>query len=275
MNLPFNAAALELSLRFFLKYGILILYVFFERRVILQENFDDFEMETTSIWSFPDRGNWATHAGNYRGNWSPYIPKNLILRYTKENDWVLDPFLGSGTTAVEAALLQRNFIGVDINPNALELAQNNMKGIDTECHNVLKLGDACKLDFLKNNSIDLICMHPPYCNIIKYSRNLDGDLSLLEENDFYEKMKKVAEESHRILKQGKYLGLLIADMRKNGYIIPLGFNVMQIFQNQGFLLKEIVIKEQHNCRSTAKWNNISQNRNFLLIKHEYLLIFRK
>ena len=183
--------------------------------------------------------------------------------------------MGSGTTAVEAALLNRNFVGVDINPKSLKLAEKNMKGIETKCHNILKLGDACDLGFLKSNSIDFICMHPPYCDIIKYSKDIEGDLSLLNESEFYEQMKKVAKEGYRILKKEKYLALLIADMRKKGNIVPLGFNVMQIFQNQGFALKEIVIKEQHNCRSTEKWGNISKNKNFLLIKHEYLLILKK
>ena len=241
----------------------------------MQENIKDFELESTSIWSFPDRGNWATHSGSYRGNWSPYIPRNLIMRYTKEKEWVLDPFLGSGTTAVEAALLNRNFVGVDINPQSIELTEKNMNGIKTQCHNVLKLGNACNLDFMKSNSIDLICMHPPYCDIIKYSVDIEGDLSLLRESEFYEQMEKVAKEGCRILKKGKHLALLIADMRKKGNIVPLGFNVMQIFLNQGFLLKEIVIKEQHNCRSTEKWENIGKNKNFLLIKHEYLLILKK
>ena len=241
----------------------------------MQKEYKNFELETTSIWSFPERGNWATHSGKYRGNWSPYIPRNLILRYTKEKAWVLDPFVGSGTTAIEAALLNRNFVGVDINPRALKLAEKNMNGIVTKCHNVFKQGDACKLEFMKDNSIDLICMHPPYCDIIKYSEDIEGDLSLLCESEFYEKMKSVAQESYRILKKGKYLAILIADIRKKGNIVPLGFNVMQIFQESGFVLKEIVIKEQHNCRSTERWEDISQKRNFLLIKHEYLFILKK
>lgn len=252
-----------------------ILCTILKGRVYLQNELDNFELETTSIWSFPERGNWSTHSGTYRGNWSPYIPRNLILRYTKEKDWVLDPFLGSGTTAVEAALLNRNFVGVDINPKSVKLAKKNMENVDTLCHNVIRLGNACKLDFLKDDSIDLICMHPPYCNIIKYSEDISGDLSLLSENEFYEAMKNVAREGYRILKKGKYLAVLIADMRKKGNIIPLGFNVMQIFQEIGFTLKEIVIKEQHNCRSTEKWTDISKNKNFLLIKHEYLLILKK
>ncbi len=76
----------------------------------------DFKLEATTVWSFKQRGNWATHNGKYRGNWSPYIPRNLILRYSKENDVVLDPFIGSGTTLVETKLLKRKGIGVDINP---------------------------------------------------------------------------------------------------------------------------------------------------------------
>ena len=63
---------------------------------------EDFELETNTVWAFPDRGKWATHDAKYRGNWSPYIPRNVILRYSKENDTVLDQFVGGGTTAVEA-----------------------------------------------------------------------------------------------------------------------------------------------------------------------------
>lgn len=74
----------------------------------------NFELEKNTVWSFKSRGNWATHNGNYRGNWSPYIPRNVILRYSKENDLVLDYFCGSGTTAVECKLLNRNFWNKDL-----------------------------------------------------------------------------------------------------------------------------------------------------------------
>jgi hypothetical protein len=70
-----------------------------------------FTPETTTVWSFPDRGYWATHIGNYRGNWSPYIPRNLILRYTAPGDLVLDQMAGSGTTVVECKLLGRRAVG--------------------------------------------------------------------------------------------------------------------------------------------------------------------
>ena len=81
---------------------------------------DNFQLEKSSVWSFPERGNWATHDSKYRGNCSPYVIRNLLLRYSKEGDWVLDQFVGGGTSLVEAKLLNRNIIGIDINPRALE-----------------------------------------------------------------------------------------------------------------------------------------------------------
>ena len=74
---------------------------------------EDFELEMNTVWSFPKRGDWATHDAKWRGNWSPYIPRNILLRYSKENDLVLDQFAGGGTTLVEAKLLNRDIIGVD------------------------------------------------------------------------------------------------------------------------------------------------------------------
>lgn len=67
----------------------------------------------------------------------------------------------------------------------------------------------------------------------------------------------------------------MGDTRKNGFIQPLGFNVMNIFLQQGFILKEIIIKKQNNCRFTDRWKDICKKRNLYLIEHEYLFIFYK
>lgn len=139
----------------------------------------------------------------------------------------------------------------------------------------LKKQDARYLKILKDNSIDLICTHPPYSNIVKYSDNLEGDISLLETNEFYEQMKLVAQNCYRVLKPKKYCAILMGDKRKKGLIEPIGFDTMNIFLQAGFKLKEIVIKEQHNCKNTEKWKQISTERNFLLIAHEYLFVFVK
>ena len=229
-------------------------------------------IEKTTVWSFPDRGNWLTHKGDYPGNWSPHVPKNIILRYSTEGDIVLDQFVGSGTTLIEAKRLNRRCIGSDINENALNICRQR---IDESNNIFIKKQDARYLNLLKNNSIDLICTHPPYADVIEYSKNIQGDLSLLELDEFYNQMELVAKSCYRVLKPNKYCAILRGDRRKKGLIEPIGFNTMNIFIQLGFKLKEIVIKEQHNCKNTDKWKEISLKRNFLLIAHEYLFVFIK
>ncbi|MBD5428060.1 MAG: methyltransferase domain-containing protein [Treponema sp.] len=236
---------------------------------------EHFELETNTVWSFPDRGKWATHDAKYRGNWSPYIPRNVILRYSQEGDTVLDQFVGGGTTAVEARLTHRNFIGVDINPSAIELTKTKCAfDFETQATVTLINGDARKLDLL-DSSVDLICTHPPYADIIHYSEGIDGDLSLLQLKDFLSEMEKVAGECYRLLKKGKFCAVLMGDMRKKGMVQPLGFETMRVFERAGFDAKEIVIKEQHNCKATGFWKTNSIKHNFLLLAHEYLFVFRK
>jgi len=136
----------------------------------------DFKLEINTIWSFPDRGDWATHDYKYRGNWSPYIPRNIILRYSKENDWVLDQFAGGGTTLVEAKLLNRNVIGIDVNDSALARCRDKCNFEREKSGKVvIRKADARKLEFIPSSKIDLICTHPPYANIIKYSENNDNE----------------------------------------------------------------------------------------------------
>jgi len=237
---------------------------------------DNFELQYNTVWSFPSRGNWATHDAKYRGNWSPYIPRNIILRYSKEGDVVLDQFVGGGTTLVETKLLNRTGIGVDINQSAIDITNAHLDFEHENCGETqVQVGDARSLDFLSDESIDLIATHPPYTNIIHYSENTPGDLSHLKIPEFLEEMRKVASECNRVLKKGKFCAILMGDTRKNGCVIPLSFQVMQVFQESGLHLKEIIIKEQHNCQATGFWKTNSVKYNFLLLAHEHLFVFRK
>ena len=236
---------------------------------------ENFELETNTVWSFPLRGKWATHDAKYRGNWSPYIPRNIILRYSSEGDIVLDQFVGGGTTMVEAKLTGRNGIGIDINPQAVALSQDKCSfDFEADSQILIKKGDARFLE-LENDSVDLICTHPPYANIIKYSEDINGDLSHLKIKDFLTEMDKVAQECYRVLKPNKFCAILMGDTRKNGMVQPLAFETMRIFELAGFKTKEIIIKQQHNCQATGFWKTNSIKHNFLLLAHEYLFIFKK
>ena len=142
---------------------------------------DDFELEMTTHWSFPKRGNWATHDAKWRGNWSPYIPRNIILRYSNEGDVVLDQFVGGGTTLVGAKLLNRDIIGVDVNDVALDRCKEKVdfehEGTNGKVN--IRKGDARNLDFLSDDSIDLIwtCTTKFLVNWIRLQLNRFKDIN--------------------------------------------------------------------------------------------------
>ncbi|HCZ10962.1 MAG TPA: site-specific DNA-methyltransferase, partial [Nitrospiraceae bacterium] len=67
----------------------------------------------------------------------------------------------------------------------------------------------------------------------------------------------------------------IGDTRRKKFYIPLAYKVMERFLKAGFVLKEDIIKVQHNCRATGFWVKKSKEYNFLLIMHEHIFVFYK
>jgi len=262
---------------------------------------EDFKLETTTVWSFPERGKWATHYLNakYRGNWAPQVARNLILKYSHKGEVVLDAFVGSGTTMIECKLVGRHGIGVDVNYEALMLTWDRLnfeyspdrrptlehyfgegKYEEEWVEPEIKLyhGDARNLDKIEDESIDLIATHPPYANIISYTKKArieaEGDLSKVTSIDeFSDEMRRVASEFYRVLKPGRYCAILIGDTRRNKHYIPIAFRVMQTFLDVGFILKEDIIKLQHHMVGSVAWRK--RKNDFYLIAHEHIFVFRK
>jgi DNA modification methylase len=239
---------------------------------------EEFDLECTTVWAFPRRGNWATHKSDWRGNWSPEVARNLILRYSNEGDILLDPMIGGGTTAIEAKILNRNIICSDVNDVALERTKESLKfPVENKAWQKVAKRDARDLGKAENESIDFILTHPPYADIIKYSEGeIDEDLSNIHGiEEFADEMEKVAKELYRVLKPGKFCAILIGDTRRQKMYQPLAYRVMDRFLNAGFDLKEDIIKRQYNCKATGFWVNKSKESNFLLIMHEHLFVFQK
>jgi len=198
--------------------------------------------------------------------------------YSDKGDSILDPMVGAGTTLIEAKLLARNALGLDINPEAVELTKEALRfKHHPPSEQKVKAGDARDLSFLKDNSFDLVLTHPPYMNIIKYSDGkIPEDLSNISSLPrFCDEIEKIAKELFRVLKQDKYCAILVGDTRKGKHYVPLAFGVMQRFLKVGFVLKEDIIKVQHHCKFTERWRWKAKKDKFYLIMHEHLFVFRK
>ncbi len=103
-----------------------------------------------------------------------------------------------------------------------------------------------------------------------------GDLSHVRSiADFAAQMRLVADECLRVLKPDHYCAILVGDTRRSRHYTPIAFRVLQAFLDAGFILKEDIIKAQHNTQTEGLWANLSRGKNFLLIMHEHLFVLRK
>lgn len=242
---------------------------------------------TDSLWIFKRRDSKVPNSGDYWGNFVPQIPQQLLLRYTREGDWVLDPFAGSGTTLVECALRKRNALGIDISPEAAQYAGSILERINYEKSLHIKYinGDSSSLNYgtlLSNfgiKSVQLVILHPPYWDIVKFSKN-NADLSNAESLDvFLDKLMIVVRKCKDILDYGRHIALVIGDKYSSGHWIPLGFYSMDRVMKLGLTLKSIVVKNfeetRGKSRQRALWRYRALIGGYYVFKHEYIFIFQK
>ncbi|MDD5133993.1 MAG: DNA methyltransferase [Phycisphaerae bacterium] len=250
------------------------------------DNWKESEVWTDSLWIISERDKSGKHNGFYHGNFVPQIPHQLILRYTKKDEIVFDPFVGSGTTAYEAENLKRNFIGIDIQKPLIKYVQSKVEPKDNFCS--LITGDSTKPEIFervknvlkeqKRQNVQLAILHPPYADIIKFS-DLKDDLSNSRSlNDFLGRFSLVLKNTIDILGKGRYLAVVIGDKYASGRWIPLGFCCLNEAQKLGLTLKSIVIKNMEGNRAKQNkegiWRYRALSSDYYIFKHEYILILK-
>jgi hypothetical protein len=244
------------------------------------------EVLTDSLWVMDRRDTSGAHAAWYWGNFIPQIPRQMMLRYTKAGEWVLDPFAGSGTTLIECRRLGRNGLGVELNPEvaaraaAIVASEPNPHEVTTD----LLVGDSTTLDFeglLAERGIErvaLLLLHPPYHDIIRFGESR-ADLSNAPTVEaFVEGFSEVVARALKVLAPRRTLAVVIGDKYEGGEWIPLGFRAMEAVQRQGCTLKSIVVKNLDRTRAKreqqALWRYRALVGGFYVFKHEYIFVFQ-
>ena len=249
------------------------------------KEYDD--LLTDSLWIINKRDQSGAHKADYWGNFIPQIPNQFLRRYTKKGEWVLDPFAGSGTTLIECKRLGRNGIGIELNPDVAKIAKDNLKKEISSAGSITKIitGNSRSVDLpveLKKEGIDsvqFVIMHPPYWDIIRFSK-MKNDLSNAESvKDFLKMFGHIIDNTYPILDKGRYLAIVIGDKYTSGEWIPLGFYVMQEVLKRKFKLKSTIVKNFDTTKGKMNQKELWRYRalvgGFYIFKHEYIFLFQK
>lgn len=251
----------------------------------------DYEhVKTDTLWEFPSRLKEGGHSNEYHGNYIPQIAQQIYERYTKKDDVVLDMFFGSGTSGIEAVNMKRRCIGVELKKDLVDtvsakftskqlVTDVNIICADSASDNVKeKIYD--RLQIMGEEKAQLLMLHPPYDDIIKFSDKKEDLSNCATTEEFYNLFEKVAKNGYDMLEKGRFACLIIGDKYANSQHIPLGFECMARMNKCGFITKAIIIKDmQGNERAKGKTANLWRYRalagGFYIFKHEYVMVFQK
>lgn len=255
-----------------------------------KEHWRELDINVNSLWLMGPRAKGGKHSNVYHGNFAPQIPNQMIRRYTEEGDIILDLFMGSGTTLFECETLNRNYIGFDINQEIIDFVEEKMNDctdIQYYIHNCDVTND---IDFkyfvdkdlaiMGKKKVDMLLIHPPYLDIVKFTDRPEDLSSISNVNLFLQKFSQAMQNALTYLKSKKYFVLVVGDLWKEGEVIPLGFYLMYAIKRQfKCTLKGIVIKDVVGNRGKigieALWKYRALKNGNYLFKHEYLFVFKK
>jgi len=245
---------------------------------------------TDSLWLIDARDRSGGHELDYHGNFVPQIATQTYLRYTKEDDIVLDLFLGSGTSAIEAERQNRRLVGVELKPDLIESVRDKLSPTLLGDRIRLLQGDSTRaetadrvretLAAMNAEHAQLLVLHPPYHDIVPFS-DLPDDLSNAPDlNAFLDLFEAAARHGFDLLEPKRFAVLVIGDKYTQGELIPLGFYCMERMQRVGFRTKAIVVKnitgnERGKGRDSNLWRYRALRGGFYIFKHEYVIIFQK
>src|SRR5438477_2478189 len=184
--------------------------------------------QVTTLWDYPsqDYGEGQQGKAGYKGATPSYIVWNLLQRYTKEKDLVVDPFAGSGTTLDVARDLGRRALGYDVHPSRKDIFRVDARRLPPEL----------------TGKVDFVFMDPPYSTHLDYGDD-PRDIGKLDAagGEYYRAMEQVFGEVWRVLKPGKHLGLYVGDSYVHGKgFYPIGFELFSRLRAKGFEPVDII-----------------------------------
>jgi DNA modification methylase len=220
-------------------------------------------LQPTTLWDYPSQhyGDGVQGDPKYKGATPSYIIWNLLQRYTKPKDLVIDPCAGSGTTLDVARDLDRRALGYDIHPARKDIFRV----------------DARKLPPELTGKADFVFIDPPYSTHLEYGPD-PRDIGKLDAADgkYYEAMEQVIGEIVRVLKPGRHMALYVSDSFVKGRgFYPIGFELFSILRRYLKAIDIISVVRHNKNLEMGNYRRAAEEGNFFLRGFNYLFIMEK
>ncbi len=219
-------------------------------------------VQTTTLWEYPSQHYGAGMQGDqaYVGATPSYVIWNLLQRYTRPGDVVLDPMCGSGTSIDVGRDLQRTVCGFDIHPCRPDIMRADARHLPQD-----------------DQSVDFVFIDPPYGDHIHYSDepHCMGKLAATGD-DYLEALGQVFDESFRVLKNRRYIGVYICDFfaKKKGFA-PLGAAAMWLLSQSFQPVDHICVVRHNKSLKKSHFHEAAEADNFFLRGFNHLLLAKK
>lgn len=220
------------------------------------------KLQTTTLWYHPSAQYTEEPLGlrGYEGATPPWVVWNLLQRYTRAGDLVVDPFCGGGTTLDVARSLERRALGYDLNPVRPEIFRADARDLP-----------------LEDGKVDFVFMDPPYSTHIEYSDDARclGKLSAFEDG-YYAAFEEVFREADRVLKDRRYLALFVSDSweKKKGFA-PIALRLGALLAARFRPIDHVTVVRGNRNLEKPNFHKAAAEGNFFLRGFTHLLIFKK
>ncbi len=238
-------------------------------------------LHETTLWDFPSQHYGKATQGdpNYRGATPSHIVWNLVSRFTKKNDLVVDPFVGSGTTLDVCKDLDRRARGFD-----LQTTRDDVTIADAR---------RALVDQVEADTAHLVFMDPPYADNLDYS---DDERCIgkraFEDGTWSQAMADVVDGAWRALKVGGHLACFVSDImhvqratgkeggrsqeRLEHRFGALGVDFSRIALERGFtFVDHIAVVRRGKGLDDHRLKTRAEKDEFLLRGFSHLVIFKK
>ncbi len=226
-------------------------------------NLPPLRLQTTTLWYYPSQQVPGEVKGNprFEGATPAYVIWNLLERYTREGDLVVDPFAGGGTTLDVAREGGRRSIGYDVHPTREDIFRADARSMP-----------------LEDGKADFVFMDPPYSTHIEYGddpRDI-GKLDALHGDEYYTALDGVFAEVDRVLRDRRYLAVYVGDSFKKGEPFgALGAELFALLRKRFRPVDHIAVVRGNRTLEKPNFHRAAAEGNFFLRGFNHLLIFKK